>query len=544
MSTETFDGIIVGGGHNGLTTAAYLARAGLEIAVVERNQVMGGGCSTEEPTLPGFKHSLHSNYHFLAEGPILGDLELHRYGLSYVYPEVQHAMVFGDGTAVCIHRDPEKTAASFSRFSAHDGERYLELCARFGSDEMRALMTNTIYSEPLPPEEMAKRITGPVAEELFSYNRLTLHQAVDRNFENEKVRSVFKCFLHAIALENIPGVGGFFPRLFTRLTRLGVPVGGAISVSRALERAIADQGGTLLTGAHVEEITVEGGRAVGVRLEDGRELRARRFVASGVDAPQTIRLAGPENFPAAVAEKIARYEWAHHSLVTLHLALEEPPRYAAEDFDPDVGRAFSIVLGADSGAEIDQVFDQVAAGQLPARFAGNGTCPSKFDPSVAPQGKHIAFWWPWAPFDLDGDPENWDRRREEIADAMLEQWRGYAPNLDGDVVLGRYLFTPLDISRNCINMVRGSHHVGAYMPEQIGINRPIREMGRYRTPLDGLYLCGASSHTGGSISASPGYNAANALATDLGIDRWWTPLPGPELHQDAPAPGSNAAFSA
>lgn len=521
-----FDGIVVGGGHNGLTCAAYLAKAGLKVAVIERNEQIGGGCSTEELTLPGFRHNTHSAYHFLAEGPVPHDLELHRYGLSYVYPDVQHAMVFGDGRAVTIHRDPEATARSFRRFSEADAKRYVELYQMFGM-QLRGLMNQFLYSPPLPPDELAARVTGPLAVELFSYAPLTLHEAVERNFESEQVRSVFKGFLHAISLENVPGVGSFFPRLFSRLTRLGVPVGGALSVALALGRFVEDNGGTLIRGAHVEEITSNDSRVTGVRLADGRTLTASQFVASGVDAPQTIRLAGEQNFDTAIVEGLRNYQWASHSLVTLHLALDEAPRYRAAEFDPDVNRAFSIVLGADDGREIDAMFDDIHHDRLPAKLAGNGACPTLFDHTQAPAGKHAAFWWPWAPYELDGDASNWDTRRDEVANEILAQWRRYAVNLDGENVLGKALFTPLDIERHCISMPRGSHHLGAYIPTQLGANRPIPQLGRYRTPVTGLYLSSSSSHSGGAVSSSPGYNAAHAIAHDLEIERWWTPVASP-----------------
>lgn len=521
-----YDGIIIGGGHNGLTTAAYMAKAGLKVAVVERNDVMGGGCTTEELTLPGFRHNTHSAYHFLAEGPVPRDLDLQMYGLSYIYPEVQHAMVFEDGTAVTIHRDPDATAESFARFSTKDAARYRELHDSFAV-ELRGLMNQFMYSAPLTPPQIAERVSGPLGEELLAYGPLSLHEAVDRNFESERIRSVFKGFLHAIALENLPGVGSFFPRLFSRLTRLGVPVGGAASVARALERLIEDHGGTLVRGRHVEAITVGDGAATGVRLEGGETLTASRFVASGIDAPQTIRLAGEQHFDREIVEALEGYQWARHSLVTLHLALAQSPQYTAADFDPAVNRAFSIVLGVENGEEIDAMFREIHAGRLPARLAGNGACPSLFDPTQAPAGRHSAFWWPWAPYDLDGDAENWDARRDEVTAQMLAQWRGYAPNLTDDVVLGSALFTPRDIERHCINMQRGSHHVGAYLPQQLGANRPVPQLSHYRTPVDGLYLCSASSHPGGAVSAGPGYNAANAIADDLGLERWWAPLGEP-----------------
>ena len=207
-----YDGIIVGGGHNGLICASYLAKAGLKIAVIERNDAMGGGCSTSEFVAPGFKHNSHSSYHFIGEGPVLSDLELHKYGLAYIYPEVQHAQVFRDGKALTIHRSVENTAKSIARFSQNDARRYKELCQRF-VNEMGPVMTEFMYSVPLPPAELGKRLSGPQWDDLLSYMPLTLHQAVERNFESEHVRMFFNCILHAIAIENVPGVGAFFPRL-------------------------------------------------------------------------------------------------------------------------------------------------------------------------------------------------------------------------------------------------------------------------------------------------------------------------------------------
>jgi phytoene dehydrogenase-like protein len=531
-----FDGIIVGGGHNGLTCAAYLAKAGLSVAVVERNPAAGGACATQELTLPGFRHNTHSNYHFIEEGPVPADLELHKYGLRYIYPDVQHAMLFRDGRAVTVHRDPERTAASFARFSRADAETWLDLYRTYG-ERARELMNGFLYSAPLPPAELADRLRGDLGADLLSYVPQTMYEAVDRNFDSEQVRVLFKSFLHAISVENVPGTGGFFPRLLSRLARLGLPVGGAANVARALEGVITEHGGSVLTGSHVERILVGDARATGVRLADGRELTAGRFVASAIDAPQTVRLAGPDNFGAEVAAKVEAYKWGGHSIVSLHLALAEPPDYRAAAFDPDVARAFLVVLGADSSDELAGDFEHIHAGRLPGRLAGNGAVPSLFDPSYAPPGKHVAFWWPWAPYDLDGDAANWDARQHEIAEQMLAQWAEYAPNLrpgagSGPPVLGMRLFSPLDIERSCVNMVRGSHHVGAYEPAQLGGNRPVPELGRYRTPIAGLYLCGASSHPGGSVSAAPGYNGASAIVDDLGIKPWWTPVPPPSWSAD------------
>ncbi|MGB9385675.1 MAG: NAD(P)/FAD-dependent oxidoreductase, partial [Pseudolabrys sp.] len=299
------------------------------------------------------------------------------------------------------------------------------------------------------------------------------------------------------------------------------------SVALALERLLEDNGATLIRNAHVSAITSDSKGVTGVRLQNG-DIYSARFVASAIDAPQTIRIAGEQNFPPNVAEGIKGFNWCSHSLVTLHLALNEAPRYEkAEAWDPDVARAWNMIFGADTTGQIDRIFSEIHEQKLPTYFAGNGTCSSKFDPSIAPAGKHVAFWWPWAPYDLDGDPQNWDKRKDEVGDRLLSQWREFAPNLTEKNVVAKAVFSPLDIERHCINMVKGSHHVGAYMPSQLGGNRPTPDLGRYTTPMKGLYLCGASSHSGGAVTGSPGYNAANVIAKEFGVAKWWQPVPSP-----------------
>ena len=523
-----FGGIVIGGGQNGLTCAASLARAGLRIAVVERNRKVGGGCATEEVTLPGFRHNVHSNSHSLGNGPVARDLQLERYGLKYVRPEVKHAVAFSDGTAISIHQDVQQTVKSLARFSRSDADRYRELHEKFGV-KMRPLFTQLTYSAPLTPGELRSRIKGPLGDEFLSYTDFSLYEAVDQNFQHERVRFAFKCISHASGLENVPGSGEAFPGMIARLTRSGYALGGASALTNALSRVVEDCGGALICGSQAVEILVERGRATGVRLADGQVLRATRFVASGVDAPQTVRMVGEDSFGPEISQKVKQYQWAGHSLVTLHLALDQPPNYVAAEFDAAVNRAANLFIGADTTEELERSFTDIKAGEIPFRWIGNGACYTLYNPSMAPEGKHAAFWWPFAPYAFrDGGAEAWDERKDEITHSILSTWRSYAPNLDKRNVLATFLFTPLDIERRCINMVRGGHLVGAYLPSQMGAFRPTSELAQYRTPVEGLYLCGASSHPGGSVSGAPGYNCAHAVSEDLAIQRWWTPVPSPE----------------
>ena len=244
-------------------------------------------------------------------------------------------------------------------------------------------------------------------------------------------------------------------------------------------------------------------------------------------APGTVRLAGEEFFPAEVRQKLKGWNWGTHSLVTLHLALDAPPDYASARFDPDINRAFNMMFGVEDDEEINRSFEQIRRHEFPDQPFGNGACHTLFDPSYAPAGKHVAFWYPFAPYALQDGPEGWDRRRDEYRARLLQTWRGYAPNLTGKNLLAIWLYTPADIPRFNVNMVDGAIRMGAFIPSQLGINRPHPLLADYRTPIDGLYMAGSSNH-GGGANGAPGYNAANVIADDLQIKRPWTPVPMPE----------------
>ncbi len=269
-----------------------------------------------------------------------------------------------------------------------------------------------------------------------------------------------------------------------------------------------------------------GGRSTGVRLADGTRLEAAHFVASAIDAPCTMRLAGEEHFPEPVRRKLQAWHWGNHSLLSLHLALNGPPRYRSAAFDPDIDRAFNVFFGFDDTDRLVRCFDQCRRHEFPDHPMGNGACNTLFDPTYAPAGKQVAFWWPFAPYALLDGPEGWDRRKKEYTERLLGVWREYAPNPTQDNVLGGLLHTPLDIERRNANMVQGAVRMCAYIASQLGVNRPHPLLADNRSPIPGLYLCGSSNH-GGGVNGAPGYNAANAIAEDLELRRPWTRVPAP-----------------
>ncbi len=520
---ESFDGVVIGGGHNSLVLAAYLTKAGLRVAVVERAAKIGGGCSTEEVTLPGFRHNLHSNYYVgLDRGPVLDDLELHKYGFSMIFPPVQQGAAFSDGTAFTIHQDVEKSVKSISRLSEKDARTFRDLHKKF-TVGMLDIITSFMYSAPVPPDEMKARFSGPLGRDFLSYANLSMYEAVDQHFEEEHVRVLFKLFLGSFTLENTPATGIFFPRIFSRIQSFALPIGGSANFAFALGRLIESGGGKIFTNADVKEILVESGDATGVALSDGTRINATQFVASGVNWPLTVELAGQDHFGAKLSKAAIGFQWASHGLCTIHLALREAPEFAAAKFDPDLNRTYNIFWGADTTEQITQCFEDIHEGKLP-HLMGNGGSNSHFDPTYSPQGTHVGYWWPFAPYELEGSEENWEKNREDLTKTFIEAWRAYAPNVNEKNILGSYLYTPYDIYRANPNMVRASHHVGAYIPEQLGYNRPHPEVSDFRTPVGRLYLCGSSSHVGGAVTGAPGYNCANAVCEDLKLKRCWTPV--------------------
>src|SRR5215216_2520583 len=266
---QSFDGVVIGAGHNGLTLASYLSRAGLKVAVLERNPRIGGGCTTDEPTLPGYRFNLHSNFFMgFRHSPLIRDLELHRFGFSYIEPPVQQGAAFRDGTCVVIHKDLDKSCASLARFSQRDAETFRELHHRY-SVGMRPLFTSLAFNAPLPLDALRDRLSGPQAKEFLSHAQHDLFSVVRKHFDDDRIRTLFTSYMHVITTESVPGAGIVFPLIFANVMEFTLPVGGSASFTSALRRVIEACGGAVVTDADVEEIVVKNGRATAVRLSNG-----------------------------------------------------------------------------------------------------------------------------------------------------------------------------------------------------------------------------------------------------------------------------------
>lgn len=521
------DVVVIGSGHNGLTCAAYLARAGLTVVVVEGEERIGGGTATRELIMPGFRHNTCGNYfHGFENYPIMRDLELDRYGFDYIIPDVQQGYVFSDDRALVIHRDPTASRESISRFSPKDADSWAGLSERFA--RALPLLVALEFTPPPLSGDLAQQaldkgmIDSALSDELSSLAGMTPYTAVDRYFESEQMRVLMKKLIHVVQATNTPGVGALLPAFFLNLTRNGLARGGTQSLPDALASVVRENGGVVITGRPVTRILLEGDRAIGVELRDKDEIRASRAVVSGVSFTQLVEMTGYDHFAPTVQAKARGWDWTSGgSLATIHLALREPPHYLAEAFDPDLARAYNISFGADDSNQLIESMKDVTGERFPRLPVGNGSCNTVHDPSYAEDG-HVAFWWPFAPYVVDGDPANWDRRRGEYEGLLLDVWKGVTTNLDDRNVLGVHMRSPLDVTRGNAAMRNGAVRMGPYTQGQSRINRPHPDLADYRIPgISGLYHASSTSPNGGGLSGAAGYCAAGAITSDIDANRWW-----------------------
>lgn len=519
-----FDGIVIGAGQHGLVLASYLAKAGLRIALLERRLNYGGGLMTEEVTLPGFYHNLHSINHFsVTSTPWFRDLEL-KARVPYIEPKYEFAQPHKDGSALVFSRDLDETVASIGRFSKADASTFRDWNAR-AEELTRKVFLAERFSEPLSEARRADLLgRSAVGRDFLALTNRQPGDAIDELFEDERVKVLFlfKLSLFGTVLHETLGTTspiGSLIRAFDLATGYELCEGGSWNLARGLMETFIAAGGTFLNQAHVDQITVDGGQATGVVLQDGRELRASQFVASTVDVEQTFRdMVDEQDLPPEFAEKVRNFHNTDWTLFGLHLALREPPRYASADFDPNVNRALKYNIGSESIAALELAHSEVEAGHMPSQIQFGAGALTTLDPRQAPPGAHTAYAWHVVPFEPEGNPEGLNKVRDEFADSILEKWREYAPNMTPDNILASRSYTAYEYSRELINMKRGDIFMGALSSEQVMHNH----FG-YRTPIDGLYMGGSATHPNGGISGGSGYIAAGVIARDIGAQLWWTP---------------------
>lgn len=520
----TYDFIIIGAGHNGLACAAYLAKAGAKVLVLERGARVGGGCHTEEATLPGFKHNLCSVVHtHIPTSPVYRDLELERHGVRYVYPEYLRGTIFPDHKSIVMYRDPERMAAELGKFSARDARTFTQLYEDY-AEFIDSTYLPLMYSPPLPPSlEGAELEKSAEGRTMLQWRQSTPVQLLNELFESEEVKVHFLTRMTVLGFAPDQYGQGWIC-LFRILTgEAPICVGGSQQLAHGLRSVVEANGGVVQTGIEVKRILLRGNRATGIEMTDGSRIEAAKAVITNVEPKKSfLQLVGEEFLPPAFATRVKNYHARGRSLFALHLALSEPPQYLAAARNAPVNMAFSQEMFGGTVQDQVRAYQDIALGVPPRKEMLQITLPTLFDPSQAPAGKHTTVVWQYAPYSLGSEgPAGWRKARDEYAAHILDLWRSYAPNISKDKILGMAIQDPTDTERLNDNFVNGVDVVGDMTPDQMGYFRPFAGWSGYRSPVEGLYMCGGSCHPGGGVHAGAGYNAAGVIVQDHQLKKWW-----------------------
>ena len=511
--TETADVVVCGAGHNSLITAAYLAKAGYDVLVLEARSAPGGGAVTEELTLPGFHFDSCSSGHTLIQpNPLLRDDELglkSEYGLEYLQPDPIAHVVFPDGESFTHWLDLERTCDEVARFSARDADAYRRALHEFAEirKPLGRYRFNPIGYSPTLDELLADR------PRWLRRNAMSSYDVVRHAYESRHVQSylLWQAFQTAQPVDS-PGSGLLAYSIVAgrQAQSWTLPAGGSGELPRALVRCLEDHGGAVLCGRRVAELVLADGRCIGVLTDDGERYLARCAVVSTIHVKQLVEMAPRDAWEEDFLYGIDTYD-PGISITAAYYATTEPPEFVAPS-----GTQAAVSAGLVGWPE-----DVLRAGRdvrdgklLHARWLLVAT-PTLVDPSRAPEGRHTVKLLSWCPWDPGVD---WETLKNEVAAENLEALRRAAPNFTDEVILAELVKSPVDVERHNEHMWHGTIHGGDRGYANDGPRRPAPGWAQHRLPIPGLYQTGATTHPGGSITGAPGRNCAMVLLEDLGRD--------------------------
>jgi len=513
----THDAIIIGGGHNGLVCAAYLAKAGLDVLVLERRHVVGGACATEE-IFPGYHVSTCSYVVYILQDKIVEDLELRKYGYDVHPLPMKRLFPFPDGRSLIFWNDTARTCREIeAMFSAKDAQGYRqiqEFWYRAGT-----LFNRFFLAEPPTLEELQEMVRGTEDEGLLdTLLHTTLSELVDELFESEEVKAA--AVSHIMAAKGVDEPGLLFayaatkPNTLTNPDNQGIAVGGMGGLTGAMARSAQAAGAKIRCGAEVKRVLIEDGQAVGVELSDGQIIRSR-IVISNADPKRTfLHLVGAEYLEPAVADSIRSLESACATL-KFHGIVNELPdfsRYLGENPDPKL--ISTVGIGPTMGYYRRSVEDALA-GRLTDCPVIDVQIPTVYDSSVAPEGKHIvSMWVRFLP--VHPTEGSWADLRERVGEQLIDLMTEYAPNFR-DSLIDWLVYTPADIEQR-LHITDGNFRHTDHTASQLLAHR-LFSRGGHRTPISGLYMCGAGTHPGGDVSGAPGHNAAQRVLGDMNLEQ-------------------------
>ncbi len=529
MATTAFDAIVIGGGHNGLTTANYLAMGGLSVCVLEKRHVVGGAAVSEE-FHPGYRNSLASYVVSLLHPKVVSDLQLARHGYAPILLE-NSLYVDSGGDYLLLTGNEQHDRQQFGKFSARDYDAMQDFEASI--EKAGAIMARQWLREPPRlhrggPRDLVDAIKlGLDVYRLDDNSRWRLLQffvgapasIIESWFESDKVKAMVAAHIMPANYAPLSQPGASLAMLHHAVGEIGerkgawgLVRGGMGSITQAMAASAREKAVVIRTDADVVQILVDGDRVTGVQLASGETVRAP-VVAANTDPKRTfLTLLGEAHLPEAFARDIGAFRQESASL-RMNLALKGLPQFAAFPGTAMGPQHASSITMIESKEHLDQAYFSARAGVPADPPIIEAIIPSSLDDSLTDEpGTHVmSLLCKYMPYDLAGG-EHWDHRKPAVVEAILNHVTLFVPNLQ-DILVATQCLTPLDIERT-FGMTRGDICHGRMEPDQLYSTRPHPEAAQYATPVRGLYLCGSGSHPGGGVTGAPGHNAARRILKD------------------------------
>jgi len=526
---DPFDVIVIGAGHNGLTCAGYLARAGYRVKVVERRHVVGGAAVTEE-FHPGFRNSVCSYVVSLLNPAIIRDLELGRFGLTIMDRPAGSFCLLPDGRHLHLSRDASVAREQIAGFSRDDAQAYDAFDREITG---MAEVLREVVQQPAPNlgggardlwsalklGNRLRKLTRRQQTTLIELMTMSVGDYLDRWFESDPIKGDFgyEGIVGNMVSPYHPGTAYVllhhaFGEVNGRTAAWGHAKGGMGAITQAMAHSAQAHGADIEVSAPVRELLIEEGRARGVVLEDGRSVRASVVSANTNPKLLFLELMDANLLPDDFRRRMTHWR-CRSGTFRMNVALSELPRFASLDGTNDEARLTGTINITPSLAYLDRAYDDARNGGWSRQPVVSMCLPSIIDDSLAPQGCHVMslFCQHFNPELPEG--RSWDMVKDGVADMIIDTVNQYAPNFRQSV-LGRQVLSPLDLERE-FGLVGGDIFHGALHLDQIYSLRPAAGYADYRTPVKGLYLCGSGAHPGGGVTGLPGQHAAHTIISDL-----------------------------
>lgn len=543
MADQSYDAVIIGGGHHGLITGCYLARCGLSVGVFERRYEVGGGAATEDLPLSGWVRDTHAHFIRFFVSPAYHDFKLYEKGLKLIFPPgASNSCLWRDGTAIAMKplyqvggettkwpylpENLEYNAKQVAAFSQKDADTCYELAQKYQNLWKHHVDKWHLSIPPLPGEKDLDELLIERKEVNPAWATMDTGAVAYDIFESPQLREYY--------MRLAQGHTGIYPsqpqHLMLTLHTLGsmlgglpisISAGGTHNIAHALQRALMKEGGDFFVLSEVEKILIKNGRATGIRLANGTEIEAKKMVVCDSNVYQVVnRFIGHENTPPEIVEKVKK---VHSDMGAwwFHVCYHDLPKYNHLATHPDCLTQRQYMMPLEPDWFRYEQYEEFKRGELPTYLYFHVSHPSAFDPRWAPEGKHCSI------VELYGPPvsyvgmEWYDTCDPALMERIIEQWQWYAPNMTKDNLIAWHNTSVRDMAEKLIDMPNGCWTQVDMTNDQMGQRRPIPEYSRYRTHIENVYMCSSTMHPGGALHGFCGYNAYKRIAEDFGLEKVW-----------------------